>query len=187
MPFSRAQVLALTLVVSACVGPIKEYSDDASDDPAGDGDGDPTTETDEATGDGDGDSGDGDGDPGDGDGESGDGDGDPGDGDGDCPLGSPGCPCDATTCDPGYECMGGLCQLSSYPWGECGWDSRNEWYECGFEGESTDPNFPIDCGDLPVVSGAPCPDGFGVEGCCKVGGDLFWCKEGFVERKVCGG
>jgi hypothetical protein len=79
-----------------------------------------------------------------------------------------------------------VCEPSEYPWGKCCWDSRNKWYDCGFEGESPDANYPIDCGNLPLVSGAPCPTGFGIEGCCAVGGDSWWCEEGFVERKVCG-
>jgi hypothetical protein len=191
MRMTRVQVFAVVLVTSACVGPITEYSDEASDDPVGDGDGDgdPSEETGEATGDGDGDSGDGDGDSGDGDGDgdSGDGDGDPsGDGDGDCPPGSPGCSCEITKCDPGYECVAELCELSDYPWGKCGWDPDNEWYSCGFQGESPDPGFPIDCGNLPLVSGAPCPDEFTVEGCCAVGGDAWWCEGGLVARDPCG-
>jgi hypothetical protein len=178
----------IVLATSACIGSIKEYSDEASDEPMGDGDGDPTTETGEATGDGDGEpTGDGDGDPtGDGDGD-GDGDGEPtGDGDGDCPAGSPGCPCKEGMCDPGYECVQGSCELSDNPYGKCGWDPMNEWYACGFEGESPDPDFPIDCGNLPLVDGAPCPNGFTVEGCCRIGGDAWWCQDGLVERDVCG-
>ncbi|MFO7567839.1 MAG: hypothetical protein R6X02_34685 [Enhygromyxa sp.] len=190
---SAPALLATVLAASACVGSIVEYSDEtASEDPSGDGDS--TGEAEAEAGEGDGDptgdgDGDGDGDPtGDGDGDSsGDGDGESsGDGDGDCPAGSPGCPCEASKCDPGHECVGGLCQLSDYPWGKCGWDPGEQWYACGFMGESPDPRFPIDCGDLVLVSGAACPSGFTVKGCCAYGGDAWWCEGGFVMRDPCG-
>jgi hypothetical protein len=171
--------VAVVLCASACVGPITEYNDEAAnDDPSGDGDGDPSDES--------GTNGDGDGEPtGDGNGD-GDGDGEPtgeGDGDGDCTAD---CACEAVVCDPGFGCVEGRCELLDYPWGKCGWNADEEWYECGYQGESPDPQFPIDCGDQILVSGAKCPDGFTVEGCCRYGGDAWWCQGGFVMRKPCG-
>ncbi len=172
-------ILALA-ITAACVASVTEYSSEAADAEAeAEGEGDPSeTETgdDGAPGDGDGEPGDGDGD-----GDPGDGDGDPGDGDGD---GEPGCKPGA--CEPGYECVEEVCTLSDYPWGKCGWNPEG-YYACSHQGESPDPKFPIDCGELPLIPDAPCPEGLTFEGCCSYGGDNWWCDDGFVQRDVCGG
>ena len=171
-----------------------ETNGDGDGDPAtGDGDGDPTTTTGDGdgdptttTGDGDGDpTGDGDGDPtGDGDGDpTGDGDGDAtttGDGDGDmmCPVGAEGCPCTGGGgCDPGLECMDGICGLppEADPYSPCdidddcgqdqicvqGFSSGVEWSMCTAACQGAD-----DCGYV---------DG---DGCADLPGDgefMLWC------------
>ena len=120
-----------------------------------------------SSGDGDGDpTGDGDGDPtGDGDGDptTGDGDGDPtGDGDG-----------DPTTGDGDGD-----------PAPMCGWDPRNMYYDCGFEGEDPNGTFPSACPDG-LVEGDPCATtGLMGEGCCDANGGNWYCAEGEVVAYV---
>lgn len=103
-----------------------------------------------------------------------------------CEPGTVDCPCVDGMCEgEGLICVDDTC-LMGEPYGQCGWDPRESYYDCGFTGADPSNQFPIDCGDLPLVPGSPCPPELTFEGCCTVGGDSYWCQEEKVERKVCG-
>jgi hypothetical protein len=185
---ARAFLVAASLIAGlGCSPSVEEYassdeqSDDAEDTTTGDGD--TSTSTTSTTGDtttgGSDDTTDG--------GDTGSKD--TGDTDtGPCPPGDLGCPCDGGLCKGDYLCMDGVCESEAYPWGKCGWDPDNEWYWCGFMGEDPSGTFPIDCGDLPLVDGSPCPRGLTFEGCCDTFGNTWYCngETDKTVRKPCG-
>lgn len=57
----------------------------------------------------------------------------------------------------------------------CGWDTRNGYYECGFEGEDPSGVIPLACPEGLTV-GDPCGDVTGA-GCCDANGDLWYCTD----------
>lgn len=171
-----AFVLLSPLLVAACIGPIEEAvsTDEVGDDDPGEGDSSDSSEgstSDDSTTD----------DSSEGsttDGETTDGETDE-TGETGCDLGALDCPCKRGACEEGLACVDGVCVSS--PKNACGWDQASGYYECGFEGEDPEGNFPLDCGNLPLVNGAPCPTGFTVQGCCDADGNLWWCN---VDDKV---
>ncbi len=90
-----------------------------------------------------------------------------------CAPGTQDCECaEGDVCDEGLECVEGVCIGSDAA--SCGWDARNSWYDCGFEGADPDMNFPIECPDVELVDGEPCPEELSDEGCCD-GTQLWYC------------
>ena len=179
MPRALSSSLALLLSTAGCGGIVIESSSRGSDQGEGESAADTGEESGDTAGDGDGDtSGEGDGD------SSGDGDGD----DGSCPPGTLGCACDNDECEAGLECLEGICETDPTPYGNCGWSAEDGWYSCEGMGESPDPDYPIDCGNIGLTDDAVCPEELSVIGCCDKFANLWYCdEEGFAQRKPCGG
>jgi hypothetical protein len=114
-----------------------------------------------------------------------------------CTPGTLDCSCDAETCVDGLICVDDVCTMDdattdSTETGEgkhlCGWDPRNEWYFCGWEGVDPSMEHPISCEEIgfPMVPGSPCEDNLDIVGCCDAQGDAWYCSGGFLEYEVCG-
>lgn len=76
---------------------------------------------------------------------------------------------DATTTDASSTSTSGVA-------GMCGWDPHNNYYQCGFDGESPTSTFPRMCPEG-LVEGAACGQ-IGGEGCCDAENDVWFCGDG---------
>jgi hypothetical protein len=114
-----------------------------------------------------------------------------------CTPGTLDCACDENDiCIDGLLCVEGVCTMPDMDtettddeMNVCGWDPRNEWYFCGWEGEDPSMEHPISCEEIgfPMVPGSPCNGMLGYVGCCDAMGNAWYCLEGLLEYEVCGG
>lgn len=69
----------------------------------------------------------------------------------------------------------GLDDTGVNPTPACGWDARNGYYACGFEGEDPGGQIPIACPEG-LVEGDPCGEVPG-QGCCDGSGNNWYCAD----------
>jgi hypothetical protein len=101
-----------------------------------------------------------------------------------------GCSCsDDLPCADGLECTHSVCSLieetgDEAPPSACGWNPATSWYDCGFEGEDPDGDFPRAC-PTGIEPDTTCPASLPFEGCCDAEGNVWYCSEAAVVMTQC--
>jgi hypothetical protein len=101
-----------------------------------------------------------------------------------------GCACaPELPCGEGLECIHDVCSLieetgDEAPPSTCGWNPATSWYDCGFEGQDPDGDFPRAC-PIGIEPDTACPASLPFEGCCDAEGDVWYCDEGVVVTTHC--